>query len=216
MRITVDGPAGAGKGTISKAFSILYKYTYVDAGAIFRACALLYAEKHILDCKQIIDIVRSGCLTYQWNGEVAFTLNGTKIPKEALANPSIATATSQLASEPAMHEILCETVRIIAARYTKIVCDGRNTGSTIFPLADHKFYVTAALKIRAARRHADLCRLGFTSKIEQVLAEMSDRDRRDQERSIAPLIVPRDAYIIDTSELSIDESVDLMRSKIGL
>ncbi len=197
MIITVDGPAGAGKGTVSRLLAKTCHFTYIDAGLVFRACVYTLRLMSIDNLEKILTMIQNGEIEYCYDDtEVEIRINGKKCPAETLYSASIAESTSILAADAKSNFILCEAVRVLAQKHTDFICDGRNTGSTIFTEADYKFFITASADTRARRRYLQLLQNGHDAQFEDVLSDVIARDQRDSNRMFAPLKVPDGAVVI--------------------
>lgn len=186
--VAIDGPAAAGKGTISKAVAAYFGFAHLDTGLLYRAVgAKVLAGADPLDAAQ--------------------TLDPTDLENDALRTPEVAQAASQVAVIPEVRSALVDFQRNFAKRAGGAVLDGRDIGTVICPAADAKLFVTASAKCRAERRFKELQAKGLDVSADQVLADVIERDKRDSERATAPLIAAIDAKQIDTSNLTIDEAV---------
>ncbi|HIT90236.1 MAG TPA: (d)CMP kinase [Candidatus Merdenecus merdavium] len=206
--IAIDGPAGAGKSTIARLCAEALSFIYVDTGALYRALALYFIEKDI-DLLQEEE-VRKACqevrlnLTYQ-NNEQQVMLNGINIG-EKIRREKVGKMASVISAHKIVRERLLELQRQIA-RDENVVMDGRDIGTCVLPEAQLKIYLTASVSVRAKRRYEQLLLKGTTSNIEEIEKDMIDRDHRDMTREIAPLKQAKDAILLDSSHMSIDEVV---------
>jgi cytidylate kinase len=212
MIVTVDGPAASGKGAVCKSVALRHKFIYFDIGLIYRLCA--YAISHgAIKISELLDQTRtSTILGYTWrsHGPVA-TFFGEDITSELKEN-RYGNLASELCQDTTTIEILNQFARNRAKHAPNFICDGRNTGSTIFPYADKKFFLTATLEKRAERRYKELALLGKPVSIEALIAQMQERDKRDEERAHSGLTMTEEAVLIDTSDLTITECSDLISS----
>ena len=203
--VAIDGPAGSGKGTIAKEVSSFYDFPHLDSGILYRSVALLYQE--------------SGKKDFNDNDILALanSLNLKEIDLDKIRNKEIDEISSRISSIISVRESLKKfqlNFKKINNEKKGIVVDGRDITTVIFPEAEVKFYITASLEKRADRRFKEL--EGNDVKIEKklLIKELQKRDQRDMERSTAPLKVAEDAFIIDTSELTIDEVMVKVRIEI--
>ena len=209
MIITIDGPAGVGKGTIAKAISKSFGFRYLDSGAMYRALALFadlngVTEKDLSKLKKIlID------LHIQFNdeeGSERVLLNTDDVTEEIRTN-EISTLASKFAANDFVRKILREMQRRLV-KNKDYIAEGRDMGTYVFPDAKHKFYLDADLEIRAKRRANQLKEiLGINMNEERVSKEIKDRDRLDMTRESCPLHPADDAVIIDTSSMTVNEVV---------
>jgi len=186
--IAIDGPAAAGKGTISKAVAAHFGFAHLDTGLLYRATG-----RRVLDG---LDAV-----------EAAQSLRPEDLERDDLRTPEAADAASKVAAIPEVRAALVDFQRAFARRAGGAVLDGRDIGTVICPDAEVKLFVTASAEVRAERRYLELTGKGHDVTRDQVLADVKARDARDSERAAAPLKPAADAVVLDTSELSIDEAV---------
>ena len=191
MRFTVaiDGPAAAGKGTISKAVAAHFNLAHLDTGLLYRAVG-----RKVLDAG--MDPVQA-----------AKTLMAEDLNAEGLRTAAVAQAASKVAVIADVRAALLDFQRAFATRSGGAVLDGRDIGTVICPRAEAKLYVTARAEVRAHRRWLELSEKDPSLALEQVLADVEARDARDRDRTEAPLVAADDALVIDTSDLAIPEAV---------
>lgn len=186
--IAVDGPAAAGKGTISKAVAAHYGFGHLDTGLLYRAVGAKMME---------------GVAPV----EAARNLTPQDLAREDLRGPEVAQAASKVAVVAEVRAALVDFQRAFARRAGGAVLDGRDIGTVICPYAQVKLFVTASAEIRARRRFLELTAAGKVVSLEDVLADVKARDARDMNRLEAPLKPAEDAVLIDTSDLSIEEAL---------
>lgn len=186
--IAIDGPAAAGKGTISKAVAAHYGFAHLDTGLLYRAVG-----KQVLTGTAAI--------------EAAQRLRAEDLQADDLRTPEVAQAASKVAVIPEVRAALVDFQRVFARRSGGAVLDGRDIGTVICPDAEAKLFVTASAEIRADRRFRELVANGLRVDFETVLEDVRQRDARDMGRKDAPLRPADDAIQIDTSGLSIDEAI---------
>ena len=194
--IAIDGPAGSGKGTIAKKISSFYKFPHLDSGILYRSVAYLcqIAEEKDFNEENVLRQARK--------------LNLDEIDTNNLRTKEIDDISSKISSFNSLRELLKSyqlDFKKIHSDKKGIVVDGRDITTIIFPDAEIKFYITASLKDRANRRFKELVLQNPELDKKLVIKELQKRDQRDKERSIAPLKKAKDAIIIDTSNLTIDE-----------
>ncbi|WP_417606472.1 (d)CMP kinase [Primorskyibacter flagellatus] len=186
--IAIDGPAAAGKGTISKAVAAHFAYAHLDTGLLYRAVG-----RRMLDGVDPL--------------EAATSLLAEDLEADDLRTPDVAQAASRVAVIPEVRAALVDFQRAFARRDGGAVLDGRDIGTVICPDAEAKLFVTASAEVRAERRFRELLDRGLETTFETVLADVRERDTRDMDRAAAPLLPAEDAVQIDTSGMSIDDAV---------
>ena len=194
--LAVDGPGGAGKGTICHIASKILGYPYLDTGLLYRAVALKLVAKNIAN-------IESHAI------EFAGTLKLEDLNKVGLRDPEVSNLSSKVAIIPEVRERLLSFQTEFSRDARGAILDGRDIGARVCPNADIKFYITASLEVRAKRRWIETIKLNPSETLSKVKADLMKRDTRDRSRSLAPLIKAEDALLIDTSELTIDASVKL-------
>lgn len=186
--IAIDGPAAAGKGTISKAVAAHFGFAHLDTGLLYRAVGAL-------------------TLTGSDAVQAAEALTAEALLADNLRTPEVADAASKVAVIPAVRAALVDFQKAFALRAGGAVLDGRDIGTVICPQARVKLFVTASAEVRAERRFLELQSKGIESTRVGVLADVIERDQRDRERATAPLVPADDAVLIDTSDMSIERAV---------
>ena len=194
--LAVDGPGGAGKGTVCHIASKILGYPYLDTGLLYRAVALKLVAKNVTN-------IESHAI------EFAGTLKLEDLDKVGLRDPEVSNLSSKIAIIPEVRERLLSFQIEFSRDSRGAILDGRDIGSRVCPNADIKFYITASLEVRAKRRWIETIKLNPSETLSKVKADLMKRDARDRSRSLAPLIKAEDALLIDTSELTIDASVKL-------
>ena len=194
--LAVDGPGGAGKGTVCNIASKILGYPYLDTGLLYRAVALKLVAKNVIN-------IESHAI------EFAGTLKLEDLNKVGLRDPEVSNLSSKIAIIPEVRERLLSFQIEFSRDARGAILDGRDIGARVCPNADIKFYITASLEVRAKRRWIETIKLNPSETLSKVKADLMERDTRDRRRSLAPLIKAEDALLIDTSELTIDASVKL-------
>lgn len=208
--VTIDGPAGAGKTTVSRLLAERLCYRYVDTGALYRGVAYEACQRKVSaeDDKGLGALCRSLDLELQMVGnELRLLSYGIDIT-DRIRTPEITMMASAVSARPVVRDFLLELQRKLG-REKGVVFEGRDMGTVVFPEADVKFFLEASVKTRAARRHKE--NQGETSQtLEEVERDMLARDRNDSTRRVAPLKPAKDAVKIDSTSLSIHEVVEKM------
>jgi cytidylate kinase len=212
--IAIDGPVGAGKSTVARALANVLQFTYLNTGAMYRAVAIAARERGIDPddpelAARVAAMLESVAIAF--DGEHVL-LDRRDVSAE-IAAPAVSDAASRLSTLAVVRERMRDAQRA-AGRDGGIVMEGRDIGTAIFPDAEFKFFLTADVEVRARRRFAELAAKGEQVTFAAVLAQLRERDRRDQERELAPLRRADDAIEIDATALAVNEVVAAMKSRI--
>jgi len=214
LLITIDGPAGSGKTTVSRLLAQRLGYQYVDTGALYR-CIALEVQKAGIDSnsdKQLAQLCADLDIQFR-NTEAQWRLfvNGVDVAAD-IRTPAVTMLASAISAMPSVRHHLLQVQRSLGSKKSAVF-EGRDMGTVVFPDADIKFYLDADIDVRAQRRYAELNSKHAQSKAE-VEADMRQRDHNDSHRKLAPLKPADDAVIIDTTHLTIDEVVQVMLQQI--
>lgn len=209
--ITIDGPAGSGKSTLAKRVAERLNWAYLDSGALYRAIAWILRERQIpaVEGETLAAVLRELPFELRPLGHDWVPYLGEQDLRPYLRSPEVSQAASQYSALPSVRAYLLGCQRA-AGEKGRLVCDGRDMGSVVFPQAKYKVYLDASPAIRAERRFKELLekRSGnedISVSYDEILAEMTARDLRDRSRAIAPLAVPKNAMVLDTSGKSIED-----------
>lgn len=208
MKIAIDGPASAGKSTISKLVAQALDFTYLDTGAMYRATTYLALQQKIAldNAPKIAQALAKATIDFQngpENDQKVF-LNGEDIT-EVIRSAEVTGLVSQVAALPEVRQTLVQQQRQIADR-TNIVMDGRDIGTTVLPDAEVKIFMTASVLRRAQRRYKENIAKGMTTSLETIKTDIEHRDYKDSHRAVSPLRQAEDAIVVDTSDLNIEQS----------
>ncbi|HEX2732224.1 MAG TPA: (d)CMP kinase [Polyangiaceae bacterium] len=210
--VAIDGPAGAGKSTVSRQVAEKLGYTLLDTGALYRCVGLRAGELGVMrDREAVIEVARElartnavrftsapGAEQLVWLGDRNVTL--------AIRSPEVSQYASQVSPIPEVREALLELQRSVG-REGRVVVEGRDIGTVVFPDAELKFFLTASVEQRATRRYLELSSRKEGVSLSQVTQEVEERDRRDSGRPVAPLLQADDAELIDSTALGIEQVV---------
>lgn len=217
VNIAVDGPAGAGKSTISKALAKQMGYVYIDTGAMYRATALKAVNLGI-DIKNDIENIKKMLhttdisLVYNEDGQRVI-LDGKDV-SDIIRTPEVSVAASNIAVIPEVRIWLVELQRQLASK-TNCIMDGRDIGTYVLPNANIKIFLTASVSVRAKRRYDELIEKGMKVDYNEVLEDMKYRDKNDSSREFAPLKPADDSILVDTSDKNLEQSVKYMQDIIS-
>ena len=202
--IAIDGPAGAGKSTVSKICAARLGYTYIDTGAMYRAVALKCNAQCVMRNAQLIEeLVKD--IDIKLDEAARVFLDGREVTKE-IRTPEVSKGASDVAKFGFVRKKLTELQREMA-RQGSVIMDGRDIGTQVLPNADLKIFLTASVEERARRRFEELKEKNLAADFEQIKKEIILRDKQDSEREIAPLAQAEDAILLDTTNLTIEQVV---------
>lgn len=212
--VAIDGPVGAGKSTVARALARALGFAYVNTGAMYRAVAIAARAAGIdpdgagreAELTRLLERIE-----IRFDGD-RIALDGRDV-SAAIGDPAIGDLASRLSTIAAVRARMRELQRA-AGRDGGVVMEGRDIGTAIFPDAEAKFFLTADVNVRAARRHAELAAKGAPAAFEDVREQLLERDRRDRERALAPLRPAPDAIEIDSTGSGVDAVVEQMRRRI--
>jgi len=211
MIVTIDGPAGSGKSTVARMLADRLQIRYLDTGAMYRAIALAVVQSEFSESNDD-DVARVAA-----DSEIEFCgsdirLNGVNVTNE-IRDANVTAVASVVAANPRVRARLVEMQQQIG-RSGDLVTEGRDQGTVVFPNAPYKFFVTASLGRRAQRRHREMLKRGVKLPLQTVKTQLRQRDERDENREYAPMKPADDAQVIDTSDMSIAEVVEVLNANI--
>lgn len=212
--ITIDGPSGSGKGTLASKIAQHYGYHFLDSGALYRLLGLAAHEAGLL--KEPLNLLELEKLAAhldiqfitQAGQPTKIILNHHDVT-EKIRTEEVGALASTVAVIPSLRDALLKRQKDFA-QVPGLVADGRDMGTVVFPNAPAKIYLTASAEARAARRVKQLQGMGVNVKIDTILADLQSRDKRDMERTIAPLKPAVDAFLVDSSDLDIDQVFNML------
>lgn len=214
MIIAIDGPSGAGKSTVAKLLSNKLNFEYIDTGAMYRALAYkAYINKidiHEGNSDKISKMLNSTTVDYYDNN---IYLDGQNV-EGLIRDELISINASKISTLAIVRNKMVDLQRKIAEN-KNVILDGRDIGTVVFPNADYKFFVTASEEVRAVRRYNQLIASNNNIVFENIVADIKKRDEQDSSRKISPLRIADDAILIDTSDMSLEETVNKLVDIIG-
>lgn len=217
ISVAIDGPAGAGKSTLARRLAQELGYRYVDTGAIYRTVAYFFdlwgvSPKDIDGIERYIDELTIQ-IEYDETGLQHMIMNGMDVTND-IRTQEISQKASVVSAHAIVREMLLDMQRQVAENYD-VVMDGRDIGTVVLPKATVKIFLTASPEVRANRRTKELLEKGQKASFDQILKEIQQRDYQDTHREVAPLKMARDSVKLDTSELSIDETLAAMKEIVA-
>ncbi len=216
MQIAIDGPAGAGKSTIAKAVANRLNILYLDTGAMYRALALYALEQGIdpNDEAGVAGILPTANITVQYCGGTQRTLLNGRDVTGMIRTPAVSKGASDIGVHPAVRRKQVELAQQVAASIP-VVMDGRDIGTAVLPNAPHKFYITASPEVRAQRRLLEMRARGEDADLKTLTADIIARDTTDSTRACFPLCRAPGAVELDTTNMTIEESIQAVLRAIG-
>ncbi len=206
--LTIDGPSGAGKGTVSRLIAKKLGWYYLDSGSIYRSLAIA-VQKASVDLNAVDEIVKVAeglVLEFECGDELVVKLDGKDITHQ-LGLEQTGGIASQIAALPKVRQVLLKKQQDFK-QLPGLVADGRDMGTVVFPEAENKVFLTASAEKRAQRRYKQLIEKEIDANLVKIINEIEARDRRDMDRTTAPLAMASDALYIDSSDMTIDAVVE--------
>ncbi len=206
--LTIDGPSGAGKGTVSRLIAKKLGWHYLDSGSIYRSLAIA-VQKASVDLNAVDEIVKVAeglVLEFECGDELVVKLDGKDITHQ-LGLEQTGGIASQIAALPKVRQVLLKKQQDFK-QLPGLVADGRDMGTVVFPEAENKVFLTASAEKRAQRRYKQLIEKEIDANLVKIINEIEARDRRDMDRTTAPLAMASDALYIDSSDMTIDAVVE--------
>jgi cytidylate kinase len=214
--ITIDGPAGSGKSTVSRMLALKINFLYLDTGAMYRAVALASKRQGIDpgDEKRLGELCKSLDLHFNTGEGSSRLFLGNEDISTAIRGPEIDMLASEISAAREVREAVVSLQRKMG-KGTNLIAEGRDMGTVVFPEAGHKFFLTASHETRADRRYKERLERGESVSRDRVEAELRKRDHQDETRSLSPLRPAKDAVIIDSTGLTAEEVVEEIRWQLA-
>lgn len=214
--ITIDGPAGTGKSSVARSLAKALGLDFLDTGAMYRAAAAIALDHGIpaSDFEGVVRETTKADLHFDWTKDPPTILAFGKPIDHRIRSADVAEIVSPIATIRQLREHMVRKQRIIAQQHPRLVTEGRDQGSIVFPDAAVKFYLDASPDVRARRRAEQLIASGQAADLGAITSEILDRDKRDSTRVDGPLICPKDAICIDTSDMTFDQVVKTLHRSV--
>ncbi len=208
--ITIDGPAGTGKSTVAHLLARRLGLDFLDTGAMYRAAALVALEEGLdpADGPSVAEAVHRRNPHFDWRTDPPRIMIGERDVSRRIRELDVSEIVSIVAARPEVRRVLVEHQRRIAEAHPRLVTEGRDQGSVVFPDAGLRFYLDADVEVRAARRADQLVRAGMTVDHDRIVQDILERDRLDTERQDGPLIKPEGAVEVDTGRRTAEQVVE--------
>jgi len=216
--ITLDGPAGSGKSTVARLLARRLGLEFLDTGAMYRGIAAAALARGIDPRNEgyaVVELARNRSMHFDWSHDPPRLYVGETDVTDRLRDNDVTEHVSDVAALGAVRDVLVKRQQEIGEAHPRLVTEGRDQGSVVFPDAQVKFYLEAEPAVRARRRAEQLRQAGHHADLEQIRRAIVQRDEKDSTRHDGPLICPEDAERIDTSDMQLEEVVNLLERKVG-
>lgn len=213
--VAIDGPAGAGKSSTAKEVAFQLGFVYIDTGAMYRAVTLevIRSNVDVSNENQVTLIAKKSNIQFQWINKYLHTFLNSEDVNDEIRSSEVADLVSPVSAIPGVRDVMVKCQREMAKR-DNIVMEGRDIGTKVFPSADFKFYLDADIDVRAKRRVSDYKKIGQELTLEEIKKEIKIRDKIDSSRRYSPLKKAYNAIIIDTTNLSFKEQVEMIVNRV--
>ncbi len=215
--VTLDGPAGSGKSSVARRLAQRLGLEFLDTGAMYRGVTAMALQRGIDVAHEpfyVVELARNCPLRFDWEADPPRLYVRDQDVTDRLRDPDVTGGVSDVAALPGVRDVLVREQQQIGRDHPRLVTEGRDQGSVVFPDADVKFYLDANATVRAQRRAAQLREAGRSVDVAQIRKQILQRDQKDSSRATAPLICPEDAQRIDTSDMTLDAVLDELERRV--
>lgn len=215
--VTVDGPAGSGKSTVARRLAKRLEVEFLNTGAMYRGLTAHAIDRGIdpsHEAHAVVELAQRQEMCFNWQTDPPRLMVGGVDVTDRLSDSDVTSQVSDVAALKQVRQVLVEAQRRIGEEHPRLVTEGRDQGSVVFPQAEVKFFLDASLAVRAQRRYDQIYEMGHLANLEHIRQSLLSRDHRDLDRADGPLICPVDAARIDTTEITLDQVVNLLESKV--
>ncbi|HPP55014.1 MAG TPA: (d)CMP kinase [Anaerohalosphaeraceae bacterium] len=215
--ITIDGPAGAGKSTVARMLAERLGAVFLDTGAMYRALTAAAMDKgvNLEDAEALLKIFETTRFQFEHDGQVLRVLVDGKDYTQRIRLPEVTEKVRYAACQPAVRRRLVQMQQDFARQFPKVVTEGRDQGTVVFPNARWKFFLEADVMERARRRQKDLAQSGLVVGLDELREQIESRDASDRNRTVGPLTPAPDAVVVDTTSLTVQQVVETILRTIG-
>lgn len=215
--VTLDGPAGSGKSTVARLLAKRLKLDFLDTGAMYRGLTAKVLERGIDPIREsyaVVELARHLAMRFDWTTDPPRLYVGSADVTDRLRDADVTEHVSDVAAIGGVRQVMVQAQQAIGREHPRLVSEGRDQGSVVFPDADVKFFLDARPEVRAQRRADQLRQAGRHADYQVIRQQILDRDLKDSTRAEAPLICPPDAQKIDTSDMTLAQVVDLLEQRV--
>jgi cytidylate kinase len=214
--VTIDGPAGSGKSSVAQRLAKRLGWQVLDTGAMYRASALLALRRGIdpAEGERVAEALEDAEIGFDWSSDPPRIMLDGEAVDEAIRTAETTEAAAQVAGSPAVRAMLVDAQRRIAAGHPKLISEGRDQGSVVFPDAVVRFFLDAPVEERAHRRALQLAAAGVAADESAIRSAIRERDELDRTRLVGPLVKPSGAIVVDTTSLSLEQVVDRLEAAV--
>ena len=215
--VTLDGPAGSGKSSVARKLAQRLGLEFLDTGAMYRGLTAKAMHRGIDPATEghaVVELARHTTMSFDWEQDPPRLFVGGLDVTERIRDRDVTGHVSDVAALSGVRQVLVESQKTIGKEHPRLVTEGRDQGSVVFPDANVKFYLDATATVRAKRRVAQIHESGKKADLEQIRDDIIERDRKDSTRKDSPLVCPEDAIRVDTSDMTLEQVIDHLENTV--